>query len=266
MQRQSWISKIWDFMNKSPILSSVIISILAILWTQVIKIYTYIYWLPYFKTFSIPLIYFDIAILDKYTYIVEILPAVLFIFALFESLSYMEKKLKIALKLGRVKLLILISIIICGSTVMQSILVRKPEIPSFFRFDIWNYFDIVFWFEIIQYVFLYTKWKINIKVSPKFIAFCMLIFLVGTGTVVYIQGYNNAAGNLVCDLRMIEEDKVILFETVDQYYIVPCKELEDGSIKIYEHSYSFVDKNKQVVRRFFYNHVYDEFDRLLKVH
>ena len=53
------ISKIWGFMNKSPILSGVIISILAIVGSQFMKIYTYIYWLPYFRFFKIPMYYFD---------------------------------------------------------------------------------------------------------------------------------------------------------------------------------------------------------------
>ena len=64
-------------MNKSPILSGVIISILAIVGSQFMKIYTYIYWLPYFRFFKIPMYYFDIVIFDRYTIICKIILIIL---------------------------------------------------------------------------------------------------------------------------------------------------------------------------------------------
>ena len=37
----SIVLKLWDFMNESPILSAVIISFIAIISSQLVKIYTY---------------------------------------------------------------------------------------------------------------------------------------------------------------------------------------------------------------------------------
>ena len=45
---KSAASKIWEFMNNSQILSAVIISVTALIGTQIVKFYTYIYWMPYF--------------------------------------------------------------------------------------------------------------------------------------------------------------------------------------------------------------------------
>ncbi len=103
----SIVLKLWDFMNESPILSAVIISFIAIISSQLVKIYTYIYWLPYFDFFKIPLFYFDIAIYDKYLLAFEIIPIIFITMVFFSFIQYAEKKCKITLKLGLVKSFIL---------------------------------------------------------------------------------------------------------------------------------------------------------------
>ena len=82
-------------MNKSPILSGVIISILAIVGSQFMKIYTYIYWLPYFRFFKIPMYYFDIVIFDRYTIICKIILIILIMIMIFSVIEFIEKRFRI---------------------------------------------------------------------------------------------------------------------------------------------------------------------------
>ena len=80
------------------------------------------------------------------------------------------------------------------------------------------------------------------------------------GLWVYIRGYNdNTVTFLVGELETIDDDKLILFETSDQYYIIPCEKNEDGSLKIYMNYYAFVDKDKQLVHRDYYNDIYNSY-------
>ena len=102
-------------MNKSPILSGVIISILAIVGSQFMKIYTYIYWLPYFRFFKIPMYYFDIVIFDRYTIICKIILIILIMIMIFSVIEFIEKRFRIKQKFGLGKLLLLEVVILYGN-------------------------------------------------------------------------------------------------------------------------------------------------------
>lgn len=83
---------VWKFMNKSPILSAIIISMAAIIGSQGYKLYTYIYWLPYFKLFEVPTYYFEDVVFDKYELLLKIAPRIIPIILLFIFFNFLEKK------------------------------------------------------------------------------------------------------------------------------------------------------------------------------
>ena len=87
--------------------------------------------------------------------------------------------------------------------------------------------------------------------------------LIGTGGLVYIHGYNeNVVEYLSGMLRIIDDDKIVLFETSDQYYVVPYEKEKAATIHMDIDSYGFIDKNKQLIERRYYV-VYDESGRKL---
>lgn len=254
------VLKIWNFMNKSPILSAIIISIIAILGSQLVKIYTYIYWLPYFNFFNIPLHYFDIAIFDKYALIFEVIPISFITMIFFAVFQYIEKKCRIIPKLGVVKSLVLAFFIICGSMVLQSILVLKTSVPSFLKLDVWNYIEWATLLLVLKHLCPLIISNVKFKLTTPSIILGVLFVLVGIGSMVYIHGYNiNVVDNLQGQLKIIDDNKMVLFETSDKYYIIPCEKTENGSIKIYRDSYAFIDKSEQLVQSNYYNGIYNEY-------
>jgi hypothetical protein len=63
---------------------------------------------------------------------------------------------------------------------------------------------------------------------------------------------------LVGDVRTIDDNKMVVFETDDQYYVIAFTQNEDGTIKLFRNSYAFADKEKQNVRKEHFNKIYNE--------
>lgn len=268
---KSAASKIWEFMNNSQILSAVIISVTALIGTQIVKFYTYIYWMPYFTFFKIPLKYYNVAILDDYSLIVEVLPqsfSVLFFAFIFQKGS---DKFHIEEKLGLPKAILLAVLLILSFCVIQTVLARRnilplwlASLPRFIRIDIWGYFaDALLLLCLKRWVQIFWSGIRNRTKSINLIPIIIILVIIAmcfVGLWVYIRGYNdNTVTFLVGELETIDDDKLILFETSDQYYIIPCEKNEDGSLKIYMNYYAFVDKDKQLVHRDYYNDIYNSY-------
>lgn len=253
------VLKIWSFMNESPILSAIIISIIAILGSQLVKLYTYIYWLPYFNFFNIPLHYFDIAIFDKYALISDVILISFIVMIFFTILQYIEKKYGIIYKFGLLKSFMLAIFIICGCIILKSILVLKTSVPNFLKLNIWNYIIGATLLLVLKHLFPLIISKVKFKRSISSIILGVLFIIVSAGSIIYIHGYNvNVVANLSGQLKIIDENKMVLFETSDKYYIISYKKVQNNSIKIYRDSYAFIDKNEQLVQRNYYN-LYDEY-------
>ena len=122
---------VWKFMNKSPILSAIIISIAAIIGSQGYKLYTYIYWLPYFKLFEVPTYYFEDAVFDKYELLLKIAPRIIPIILLFIFFNFLEKKSKLEIKIGLLKLILLNFVEMIIITTIYCILLAKTSLPHF---------------------------------------------------------------------------------------------------------------------------------------
>ncbi len=250
------ISKIWGFMNKSPILSGVIISILAIVGSQFMKIYTYIYWLPYFRFFKIPMYYFDIVIFDRYTIICKIILIILIMIMIFSVIEFIEKRFRIKQKFGLGKLLLLEVVILYGN------LLLKMSIHNFEKIDILNYIEWVIVLIILKNMCSFLMLKIKLRKMFFSIIFGIAFILLGTGGIMYMYGDNNVINYLYSPLKVIDDNKLVLLETTDKYYIVPCAKREGGGINIYRDSYAFIDKNNYIIQRRYYD-IYDEYNKNL---
>lgn len=251
-------SKIWKFMNESPILSGIIISILAILGSLFVKIYTYIYWLPYFEFFNIPMQYFDIVIFDKYTIVCKIIFISLLMIMILSIIEYMEKRYRFKRKLGSPKLILAEIIILFGNLILQSMLLETTTLPNLVKKNILQCVEWIMILLIVKSVCSLLLSKIKLRKMFFSIVFGAIFVLIGTGGLVYIHGYNeNVVEYLSGMLRIIDDDKIVLFETSDQYYVVPYKKEKAATIYMDIDSYEFIDKNKQLIERRYYV-VYDE--------
>lgn len=262
---------IWRFTNESQIISAVIISLMAVLGTQLIRIYTYIYWLPYFTFFNISLEYYETALFDNYSRFFEVLPKVLVFAVVLFAVNWIFKRNRLVERYGYLKVSVFSTVTSFLCLTLSTALARKAPLPEWLaaipfeiRSQTWIYISSALML-IVAKIFLNRPF-IRVSYRPKFTAkiaiciFLIVIILLGVGIMVYIQGYNdNTVDFLVGDLEIIDGDKLILFETTDQYYIIPCKKNEDGSLTILMKYYAFVDKNEQLVHREYYADIYNDF-------
>ena len=94
------------------------------------------------------------------------------------------------------------------------------------------------------------------------IIFGIAFILLGTRGIMYMYGDNNVINYLYSPLKVIDDNKLVLLETTDKYYIVPCAKREGGGINIYRDSYAFIDKNNYIIQRRYYD-IYDEYNKNL---
>ena len=261
-ENKSIISTIWDFMNKSPILSTVLISFIAILGSQMYKMYTYIYWLPYFKLFKVPAYYFENALFDKYELLLKIAPKVIIILLLYVIFDFLERESKIVIKLGIMKATILdVSIMFLILFVSTILSVTKIIFSIYWLSYILSYIGDTITLLAIKKIVSILFSSQNIKNKFSLFTVATLIFIVISCGTVYIEGYNsNVVDILILESRTIADDKFIVFETEEQYYVVAYKKNEDGTIKVYRDSYGFIDKKNQSVTKNHYTEIYNEYD------
>lgn len=115
--------------------------------------------------------------------------------------------------------------------------------------------------NIKKYVF-FSDVKNKIKKNVFFNYFGIAFILLGTGGIMYMYGDNNVINYLYSPLKVIDDNKLVLLETTDKYYIVPCAKREGGGINIYRDSYAFIDKNNYIIQRRYYD-IYDEYNKNL---
>lgn len=249
-ENKSIIKTIWNFMNKSPILSAIIISFAAILGTQGYKLYTYIYWLPYFKLFKVPTYYFEDVVFDKYELLLKTAPKFILVILLFLVFNFLEKKSKLEIKFGFLKLLILNLVEMFVVITISYILIFKTSLPHFWRFTSLTY--IIEAITLLMYKKILSKLFTDKIIKPTIsllAGFTLLFFIVSCG-MVYINGYNsNVVNAMHGESRVIENNKFVVFETSEHFYVVACEEKDDNSVKVYRHSYAFIEKEKQNVKK-----------------
>ena len=250
--------KIWKFMNKSPILSALIISLIAILSSQIYKVYTYIYWLPYFKLFEVPPHYFENALFDKYKLLLETAPTIVTFILLFIIFDFWEKKIKFSfIKTIALELTVLIILSIVFITLVNT----KIIISFIWISDILSCITLSITLLLIKNLLSEVLTNKKVKITAPLLIVFVLLFLVSSCSMVYINGYNSNVVDTIClDSRTIDEDKFVVFETSEQYYVIPCEKKEDGSIKVYRDSYGFIDKEKQLVTKNRGIKIYNEYD------
>lgn len=259
---KSMISAIWGFMNKSPILSGVLISSIAILGSQIYKIYTYIYWLPYFNLFKVPSYYFENALFDKYELLLKIGPKVIIILLLLTFFDFFERKSKLVTKLGLMKTVIFDVFIVFFISIVSLILsITKIIFSIYWLSYVLSYISTTTTILGVKKLVLILCSGKNMKDKLSLFTAAMLIFIVFSCGAVYIEGYNSKVVDVLgLESRTIGDDKFIVFETEEQYYVIAYKKKEDGSIKVYRDSYGFIDKKKQAVFKNHYTKIYNEYD------
>ncbi|MEE1138740.1 MAG: hypothetical protein U0M02_09720 [Acutalibacteraceae bacterium] len=260
-KNKSIIKTIWKFMNKSPILSAIIISIAAILGSQGYKLYTYIYWLPYFNLFEVPTYYFEDTVFDKYELLLELSPKFIFITLVFILFNYLEMKSKLETKLGFIKSLILYLVGITILITLFYILPTKTSLPIFWTSTLPTNICIAIILLLFKKIILHMFANKMIKPTISLLAiFTSLFFIISCG-MVYINGYNiNVLNSMYNESRIIENNKFIVFETSEHFYVIACDEKDDNSVKVYRDSYAFIEKENQNVIKKQYNNIYNEDD------
>lgn len=255
--KKSLLSHLWEFVNKSPIISAILISFTTVFGLLLFKFYLFIYWLSYFESYHIPLNYFQVAEFDKYSLTYRLSINIFFTYLIFYLFLKIWNRVDFNNKRSNAAILIVMIMIIIISIILQSMLARKLSIIKLFRYDIWCYIFFAVFVYIIYRIIKVCNFNIRtIKLKISTIILCLFLILMGIGVVTYINGYNEqVVPALVGEFKVIDENKAILFETSDEYYIVPCV-IENDSIKLYTESYSFVEKNKAQVYTRYFNHVY----------
>lgn len=257
-EKQNIVKKVWDFMNKSPILSAVLISILAVLGSQMYKIYTYIYWLPYFKLFKVPTYYFENALFDKYELFLATTPTIIVLIFLVITFDFFEKKIKLDfLKKVLLELAILLSIVI-----ILTVLSFYRITTSFIWInDILSYIVLSITFLMLKNLVIELLSNKKVKITVPLIIISLSLFFVISSSMVYINGYNsNIVDTIYINSRTIDDNKFVVFETSTEFYVIPYEMKDDGSIKIYRDSYGFIDKEEQTVTNRHFSNIYNEYN------
>ena len=251
---------VWKFMNKSPILSAIIISIAAIIGSQGYKLYTYIYWLPYFKLFEVPTYYFEDAVFDKYELLLKIAPRIIPIILLFIFFNFLEKKSKLEIKIGLLKLILLNFVEMIIITTISCILLAKTSLPHFLTSALSYISEAIILLAYKKIFVMLFKEKI-IKPTICLLTIITLLFFIVSCSMVYINGYNsNVLNAMYNESRVIDNNKFIVFETSEHFYVIACEEKDDNSVKVYRHSYAFIEKEKQNVIKKHYSDIYNEYN------
>ncbi|MBR0348043.1 MAG: hypothetical protein IIX16_00215 [Clostridia bacterium] len=259
-ENKSIIKTIWNFMNKSPILSAIIISFAAILGTQGYKLYTYIYWLPYFKLFEVPTYYFEDVVFDKYELFLEVTPKIILVILLFILFNFLEKKSKLETKLGFFPLLLLNLTETMMLFFLSIILVTQTSLPIFLSHHLLSYICLAIWVLIFKKSLSKILTKKLIKPTVSLLAIFTSLFLVVSCSIVYINGYNHNVVNAMYSESRVVDNKFIVFETSEHYYVIACEEKDENSVKVYRDSYAFIEKEKQNVMKKHYKTIYNEYD------
>lgn len=251
------LNHLWEFINKSPIISAILISLITLIGLLLFRFYTFIYWLPYFEKYNIPLNYFQLAEFDKYSFTYRLIVDTFFTYLFFYIFLKIWNKISFNNQSLNFIILILMMIIIIVSIKSQSALARNLSILKFFSLDIWNYISFAaFAYIIYRIIKICNLAKKTIKPKVSTIILCLFLILMGIGGVTYINGYNEkVVPTLVGEFKVIDENKAMLFETSDNYYIVPCVIIND-SIYLYTNSYSFIEKYKVQVNTRYFNYVH----------
>ena len=260
------LNDIWCFFNDSPVLSAVIISLLTILGTQIYKIYTYIYWLPFLKFYRVPTHYFEFIMLDKYESFLRIAIVVLFVLPTTILFDFLKKKITTTLNLKLSHSIIITFMLYILFGFVEIFLGMEIARASLILNDIIIYIGCSILIIIFKDLFgvLISRKQSKSKIS-KLLLLMIIIFLISISScITLVYGLNNVVHSIYGESKIIDEDKLIVFETSEQYYIIPCKKKTNNSIKIYRDSYVLVDKNKQQVVRKYYD-IYDEYDTELEI-
>lgn len=271
----SILKYIWRFTNESEILSAVIISLVAVLGVQLTKIYTYIYWMPYFTRFDISPEYFEIALFDSYSSYIERLPALLGFTIALLGVNWIIKKYRWIKRYGLLKFTVFSGVVAVLCMILSTAFARKSALPAWLavipfeiRSKIWLYIAIALMMvvekNLLKYIFVQKPYRRKFSPTITWCVFLVVLTLLVTGIVVYIQGYNdNSISFSSGPLEIIDDDKLILFETADQYYVILCTENEDKSLTIDTTYYAFLDKDEQWVHYEYYSTIYDHYGRII---
>jgi hypothetical protein len=251
------LNHLWEFVNKSPIISAILISLITLIGLLLFRFYTFIYWLPYFESYNIPLNYFQLAEFDKYSLTYKLFIDTFFTYLIFYLFLKICNRVSFNNKRSNSMILIIMIMIIIISITLQSVLVRKWSMVKFFSLDIWTYISFAaFAYLIYRNIKVCNFNKKNIKLKISTIILCLFLILMGIGIATYINGYNEkVVPALVGEFKVIDENKAMLFETSDNYYIVPCV-IKNDSITLYTKSYSFIEKYKVQVNTRYFNYVH----------
>lgn len=254
-ENQSIFQRFWRFMDKSPILSAVIIGLVAALSGVLYKVYTYIYWLPYFKILKVDTHYFENANFDKYELLVKYIFKFVPIFLLYLFFNWVANLFLRKVNNNFKKTVFCFSIMLFV-LVLQILTIFI--IPYFY--DAINYISIslllVALKNLIVTYFLITGGRL---LYLNAVVLSVLFLVLSVGLMVYINGYNtNVVDLLAGDVKTIEGNKMVVFETEDQYYVIDFEKNEDNSIKLLRDSYTFVDKGEQTVTKEYFNKIYNE--------
>ena len=257
-EKQNIVKKAWTFMNKSPILSAVLISILAVLGSQIYKIYTYIYWLPYFKLFEVPTYYFENALFDKYEVILATAPAIIVLIFVVITFDFFEKKIKLDfLKKVIFELAILLSIVL----LLIVLSVYGITLSFIWINDVLLYIVLSISFLMLKNLAIELLSNKKVKITVPLIIISLSLIFVISSSMVYIDGYNsNVVDTIYINSRTIDDNKFVVFETSTEFYVIPCEMKDDNSIKIYRDSYCFIDKEKQTVTNRHFSNIYNEYN------
>ncbi len=255
-ENQSILHRIWQSMDKSAILSAVIIGLPTLLKTKLYKVYTYVYWLPYFKMLKVDTQYSDIASFDMYEDLVKYVPYYILAIIFYLIFDLLLKKVK---------------------NDVAKIVFYVADVVLYIVIMIWAMFGNVSNYKFLcsicfalalvllkRGITMCSSKKKNRSLSSNSVVAWVLILLLFFGLMVYINGYNtNVVDLLVGDVRTIDDNKMVVFETDDQYYVIAFEKNEDGSIKLFRNSYAFADKEKQSVVKKHFNKIYNESDKSL---
>ena len=251
---KSIVVKLWEFCDKSPVLSAILISLIALTGTVLVRFYTFIYWLPYFRLLNIPLHYFQDAAFDKYSFFYNTIKNAFVLYLCCFLLLKIRAKLN-----NKVTVKIVYIVLSLTSMLAQTLLSRTRAIIDFFRIDVWFYISTssIISLAIILLRDYQNALKVKIRTATLVLLACSL--LVGIGVLTYIQGYNeNYVSVLVGVIKTIDDDKAVLFETSDKYYVIPCV-IEDNTIKLYINSYTLTEKNDKLVTNRLFRKVTNQF-------